>query len=212
MKPSAEFWNRIAQKYASSPVADMAAYDYTMERTKAYLNENDQVLELGCGTGTTALRLASSVKKFVATDFASEMINIANKKLKDSDITNVVFQTSAADGISEEDRQFDVVMGFNLFHLIERPEEVFARISDHLKPGGYFISKTVCKPGADAPLKFKLIKLVLPVMQWFGKAPFVNFMEIAELEALIEKSGFKIVETGNYPSAPPNRFVVAQKI
>ena len=49
-------------------------------------------------------------------------------------------------------------------------------------------------------------------MQLIGKAPYVNFMEITELEEIISSEGFKIVETGNYPASPPNRYIVARKI
>jgi len=47
-------------------------------------------------------------------------------------------------------------------------------------------------------------------MQWLGKAPYVRFMEIAELEHIISSEGFKIIETGNYP--PPSRYIVARKV
>ena len=54
--------------------------------------------------------------------------------------------------------------------------------------------------------------MILPLMQLVGKAPYVNFMSITELENRIEAAGFKILETGNYPARPPNRFIVAERI
>ena len=34
----ARFWDRAARKYAAGPVADMAGYERTLERTRAYLD------------------------------------------------------------------------------------------------------------------------------------------------------------------------------
>ena len=51
----------FAPKYAKSPIKDVPAYEYTLGRTRSYLKPTDAVLELGCGTGGTALKLADAV-------------------------------------------------------------------------------------------------------------------------------------------------------
>jgi ubiquinone/menaquinone biosynthesis C-methylase UbiE len=56
----ARFWDRIARKYAADPIADMAGYEATLQRVQGLLSTEQDVLEIGCGTGTTALRLAPS--------------------------------------------------------------------------------------------------------------------------------------------------------
>lgn len=76
----AHFWDRAARKYAADPIADMAGYERTLERTRQHLKGSDTVFEFGCGTGTTALRLAGSVERIVATDISGEMITIAREK------------------------------------------------------------------------------------------------------------------------------------
>jgi hypothetical protein len=48
----------------------METYDRTLDSTRKYLSPDHDVLEVGYGTGATALRLASSVKRIVATDIA----------------------------------------------------------------------------------------------------------------------------------------------
>ena len=48
------FWDRLAAGYAKKPVPDEEAYARTLERVRAHLTPNDRVLELGCGTGTSA--------------------------------------------------------------------------------------------------------------------------------------------------------------
>lgn len=49
--------DRIARKYSADAIADPAGY----ERTWHYLQAGDAVLEFGCGTGTSALKLAPVV-------------------------------------------------------------------------------------------------------------------------------------------------------
>ena len=59
----ARFWDKSARKYAAAPIKDMEGYDRTVDRTRQLLRDTDTVLELGCGTGTTALKLAPHVSR-----------------------------------------------------------------------------------------------------------------------------------------------------
>ena len=49
------FWDRLAKRYARMPVADQAAYETKLEKTRAFLRPDSRVLEFGCGTGSTAI-------------------------------------------------------------------------------------------------------------------------------------------------------------
>jgi len=209
MQDSALFWDKTADKYAKSPIADEAAYAYTLDRTRSYLSADDSILEVGCGTGSTALLLAGEVGKITASDISPNMIAIGREKARAQDIGNVTFVAAGLSDGALGDGPYDAVLALNLLHLLEDVPASLQRIHGLLKPGGLFISKTVCVPKAGAPFKFRLLKMVLPVMQWAGKAPYVNFMEIGELENRITSAGFKILETGTHP--PPSRYIVARK-
>ena len=210
MQDAKTFWDKAAEKYALSPIRDMAAYEYTLGRTRSYLKPDDRVLEVGCGTGSTALLLSQDVSHVTASDISDNMIAIARRKAADQNIENVSFV--ASDMFNETDVQgsYDAVLAFNLIHLVKDTEGAFRRVRDLLKPGGVFVSKTVCKPGKDAPFAYRLMLPLIPIMQWFGKAPFVQFHSVQRLEDLMIEAGFKIIETGNHPS--PSRFIVAQKM
>lgn len=210
MKASADFWDGIAEKYAASPVRDEDAYAYTLERVRAHLRAGDEVLELGCGTGTTALKLADAAARIVATDLSGEMLRIGREKAKAQGVRNVEFRTL---DVARDDsgHRFDAVMAFNLLHLVGDLETSLVRIHEQLKPGGVFISKTPCLRDRAVPLKVRAMLMALPVMQWLGKAPAVAFVSIPDLEAAVERAGFEIIETGNYPARPPSRFLVARK-
>lgn len=211
MQKPENFWDNIAEKYAESPIENMDAYNYTLDRTRSYLSANDSILEVGCGTGSTALLLSPNAAHITASDLSPAMIKIATKKAHDQGISNVSFIACDLFNSDIENGPYDAVLALNLLHLLEDAPGAIRRINSLIKPGGIFISKTVCQPGKGTPLKFRVIKAILPLMQFLGKAPYVNFMEINELEGNITSQGFKIIESGNYPAAPPNRYIVAKK-
>ncbi len=206
MHTAEQFWDSVADKYAKSPIKDMTAYEKTIERTRAHLSKDDMVLELGCGTGSTALLLAPSVRHITATDISSRMVQIAEEKVEDQGIENVEFlqSTHTGDALTEP---FDAVLAYNYLHLLENPAEEIARVQALLKPGGVFISKTVCLIG-----RYRLVRLILPLMRLFRMAPAnVSFLKPEAVDAMMKDAGFQIVETGNYPTAPVAHFVVARK-
>ena len=206
MQASDVFWNRIARKYAASPVADPAAYAHTLDRTRSYLNASDQMLEVGCGTGTTALHLADAVAHITATDISSEMTKIAKEKADAAAVKNVTFAVSDTQLRDFADSGFDVVTAFSLLHLLPDIPETLSRVHEVLRPDGLFVSKTVCLAGDNL-----LIRMAVPVLQWIGKAPYVTFLRPEQLEAKIRAAGFEIVESGEHNKRSRGHFVVARK-
>ena len=49
------FWNFIAKKYSKDKIVNMKGYEHTLKETKKYLSKEKKVLELGCGTASTAV-------------------------------------------------------------------------------------------------------------------------------------------------------------
>ena len=216
MLKTAKFWDKIAEKYSKSPIADEKSYQYTLGRTRSYLAATDHILEIGCGTGSTALLLAGDVAQITATDLSINMIKIATQKSTDQDVSNVKFEQAelfdvSLKGVANE-QAFDVVLAFSLVHLLEDTAGGLLHINSLLKPGGKFISKTVCMSDKGLPIQFKLIKFLLPILQMIGKAPFVRGMKAKDLENEIEAAGFRILEKGNYPANRPAFYIVAEKI
>ncbi|MDD7911791.1 class I SAM-dependent methyltransferase [Pseudovibrio exalbescens] len=207
MTTSAKFWDNISEKYAKAPVRQPLAYEQTLDRVRTYLEPQHEVLELGCGTGSTALTLSENVQRITATDLAEGMISIARQKAAKQGVENVEFRQCSALGEGIGEGRFDVVMAFNLFHLLPNLEHCLAASHKLLKPGGLFISKTPCLSEANP-----LFRVLVPAMRLIGKAPYVRFLGVFELEGLVKNAGFKILETGNYPVKPPSRLIVAQKL
>lgn len=205
----ARFWDRMARRYAANPIADEAGYERTVEATRSYLKSSDLAYEFGCGTGTTALKLAPSAARITATDISSEMIAIAREKATAEGCANAVFEVGTPEAASWPDASFDVAVGFNILHLIEARDPTYRAIHRLLKPGGLFISKTPCLKEMNFALR-----LVLPPMQLIGKAPYVAIFNAEELEREIASAGFEIVERARHGSRAKDAriFLVARKV
>jgi ubiquinone/menaquinone biosynthesis C-methylase UbiE len=204
----ARFWDGIARKYASDPVKDVPGYQRTVERTGHFLGSSDTVLEVGCGTGTTALALAPFVARIVGSDVSSEMVAIARERAVVLGRQNAEFTVAAAERGPGSDGSYDAVLAFNLLHLIADRPPTLARIHRLLRPGGLFISKTPCLSEMNP-----LIRAAVPVMRLVGKAPFVSFFAAPDLEADIAGAGFTIEERERHGSRRKDAriFLVARK-
>ena len=210
MTNEAQFWDKIAAKYAASPIKDEAAYQITLERTASYLQPDQEALELGCGTGNTAVKLAPYLGRLVATDLSQKMLDFGARRAQEAGVTNL--ELVQAEPMTAPEGPFDVVLAFNLFHLLGDLDANLHATAMRLRPDGLFISKTVCMQDIRSPLKRLLIRGMIPLMRLVGKAPdVVHFMSVADWQARIEAAGFEIIETGSYPVDLPNRFVVARK-
>jgi ubiquinone/menaquinone biosynthesis C-methylase UbiE len=203
------FWDRAAQKYAADPIKDMAGYEKTIARTAALLNRDDRVFEFGCGTGTTALKLAGYVETLEATDISSEMIAIAQDKASRANISNVSFRQATLESPLLEDESYDAVLGFNTLHLLRDLPGSLRHVHRILKPGGLFISKTPCLRDAS-----KLIQWFVPVATYFGKAPYVGMFTAHELRSEVVKADFDInaQEKHGSKSADFRSFIVGRKM
>jgi ubiquinone/menaquinone biosynthesis C-methylase UbiE len=203
----ARFWDRMAKGYAKSQIADMAGYERTLERTRALLKPTDAVLEFGCGTGTTAIRLAPHVQRYVATDISENMVAIGRQKAADAGVA-VTFEVATAAGMGGADASFDVALGFNILHLIDDRAGALGNIARLLKPGGLLITKTVCLKAMNP-----VFLIAVPLMRAVGLAPSVVILGAADVEREIVAAGFTIVERGYHGSKKkdPRPFFVAKK-
>ena len=211
LSKDAAFWSKISRKYATDPIRDMDGYLRTLERTKSHLKPEDNVLEIGCGTGSTALLIAPHVTHITATDLSPGMIEIANEKLVGESIGNVTFKVAEVLDHSSDDASYDAVLAHNLLHLLPELDSALEYISSLIKPGGLFISKTVCAP-EHGGFKYTLIsKVAIPVMQAIGKAPFVNFITAETLVRKMNDAGFDVIEKSDKIGMFTSRYIVARK-
>ena len=203
------FWDRIARKYAADPVADMAGYEVTLQRVQALLSVNHEVLEIGCGTGSTALRLASGTRRLMATDVSIGMIAIAREKLAVQPVAQLSFTVADADATVFGKEAYDAVLAFNLLHLVDNLDRAIAVAVHSLKPGGLFISKTPCLSEMN-PL---VSRLALPLMRAIGKAPHLLCFDGNRLQSAIAHQGLDILSVERHGTRGKDIrvFIVARK-
>lgn len=206
MAQPSRFWDRHAKGYAKRPVADEAAYQKKLRVTQDYLKPDMEVLEFGCGTGTTAIIHAPYVRHIRAIDISSRMLEIARAKAESDSIENVTFEQSSIDELNADDASYDAVMGHSILHLLENKEIAIASVYRMLKPGGVFVTSTACLGGTMLALR-----VILPVGRFLGLLPLVKFFTAEELEADLTDAGFRI----DYQWQPDTRksvFIVAKKV
>ena len=187
MNRESDFWNKRADRYSQRPVADQATYEKKLEKTREYFRPDMNVLEIGCGTGSTAIAHAPFVRHILATDFSQRMIEIARDKAQAAGIDNVTFEAVDAEGVDVADASMDAVMAHNLLHLVEDWEQVIADIHRMLKPGGAFVSSTAC----IGDMLF-LFRLIIPIGRSLRLFPLVKVFTAAELKTSLEGAGFTI--------------------
>jgi ubiquinone/menaquinone biosynthesis C-methylase UbiE len=203
------FWDRTSRKYARSPIKDVAGYERTLARVRENLRPDANVLELGCGTGTTALRLAGSVRSYLATDISGGMIAIAQDKLNATPVPGLAFRAATAEALAKDKSRFDVVLGFSYLHLVRDVPGTLRSIHALLKPGGLFISKTPCVGEMNA-----LIRLAIPAMRAIGLAPHVSAFDSVALEQLIKDGGFDVLVREEHASKGKDHrpYVVGRRV
>lgn len=205
MDRAAKFWDRIAKRYSKQPIADEAAYQKKLQVTRGYLRPDMEVLEFGCGTGSTAIVHAPYVKHILAIDISSKMLDIAQARAATNNIENVTFERATIDEFSVPDETLDAVLGLSILHLLDNKEEVIAKVYRMLKPGGVFVTSTVCIGNT-----MKIFKFVVPIGNFLGVLPLVKFFTAKDLEDCITAAGFEI-DYQWQPGKDKAVFIVARK-
>jgi 2-polyprenyl-3-methyl-5-hydroxy-6-metoxy-1,4-benzoquinol methylase len=186
----ARFWDRSASKYAASRIADLPGYEQSVARTINYLGPSYDVLEVGCGTGSSALRLATYCSSYRATDVSTEMISIARKKLAASPNARLQFSVADAEASpAEVGKQYDRVLAFNVLHLADDVDDMIAGCAAALRPGGLLISKTPCL----REMNWLIPNVAVPLARLFGKAPTVRNLGERDLLDAMQRHGLTIV-------------------
>ncbi len=108
--------------------------DYiTAEVLKSAEFAGKSVLEIGCGTGTTAISIAKAGGNVLAIDYSKEAIRIASRKKKHK---NLEFRTAQYNDVK---KRFDIIVMQEVIEHMDDPFEELKKIKNKLKRKGKII-------------------------------------------------------------------------
>ena len=190
-KSTARIWDRFAAGYSKQPIKDEEAYQKKLQVTQSYLKPTDSVVEIGCGTGGTAILHSKYVRQILCTDISSKMLEIAQQKATDAGVRNVKFQQASVDQLDLPPGSQNVVLGMSILHLLPHKEKTMRQVHSWLAPGGLFVTSTVCV-GDMGALPQLFFKMVVPVARFCGVIPNVYALTKEDLKDSFRKTGFEI--------------------
>jgi ubiquinone/menaquinone biosynthesis C-methylase UbiE len=208
MAESDEFWDKSAERYAKSPVSDEATYQRKLAETRNLLTPQMRVLEFGCGTGTTAVHHAPHVQHIDAVDISENMLEIGRRNVAVAGVGNVTFTRGTLTEFNADAGSMDAVLGLNVIHLLPDRQAVLAEVARILKPGGIFVSSTVCL--GHSYLRF--IRFLVPLGKLFGLMPDLFILTEAQMAAEVTKAGFAIERQWHHGKNGIAVFMIARKV
>jgi len=195
-----KFWDSVSKRTAKSP-----ALNTIVQKGEVYFNPDDVVLDFGCGSGDITLAIAQRVRMIYGIDTSQGMIEVANRKVKEQNCSNITFFKTDLFDEQFRNESFDIISTFNVLHYIPDKKALFGRIYELLNPNGMFISSTACLKERKSAVRFLMSGLTTLKI-----VPKMLFYKTSELEDEIEEAGFTIIEAINIAKFP-ERFIIAQK-
>lgn len=147
---SPETWDAVAPAYRDTVRKHF--YHYAEEIIRlAELKDTDHVLDVACGPGTVALRVAPRVSKVEAIDFSPGMIAEVSQSAKVEKLSNVTAQVMDASQLNFADASFDVAFCVFGFMFFPDRAKAFREMRRVLRPGGRALIAT-WGPIAERPM------------------------------------------------------------
>lgn len=195
----------MAKRYANQPLANEEAYLGKLREMKEHIDQRTRVLELGCGTGSTALLLAPYAQRYLALDYSARMVAIASEKAERAGIENLTFECASVADVEAGAATYDVVVAMSVLHLLHDWREVIAKIHTLLEPGGVFFSSTACLGDMKTPARH-----LASLRGFMGLLPRLSVFTKDEFMSALEDAGFKVFHESQ-PGEEAVVFVAAVK-
>jgi SAM-dependent methyltransferase len=107
---------------------------------KVGVTDGLQVLDLGCGDGTTAVPAAQLGADVLGVDIATNLVAAGNERAKALGLTNLRFREGDATDLEElDDEQFDLVISIFGAMFAPKPFDVAKEMVRVTKPGGRIV-------------------------------------------------------------------------
>ena len=144
-----------------------------------------EVLDLGCGDGTTALPAARLGANVLGVDIASNLVEAGNERVQSLGLTNCRFQVGDATDLHEfEDDRFDLVLSIFGAMFAPRPFDVAKELVRVTRSGGRIVM------GNWIPNDPTLVAQILKISSSYSPPPpegFISPMTWGVEESVIER-------------------------
>ena len=146
-----------------------------------------EVLDLGCGDGTTAVPAAKLGANVLGVDIASNLVEAGNARAQNLGLTNCSFKEGDASDLSElEDNSFDLVISIFGAMFAPKPFDVAKELVRVTRPGGRIVM------GNWIPNDPTLVAQILKISASYSPPPpegFVSPMTWGVEDNVIERFG-----------------------
>ncbi len=100
------------------------------------VSQNDNVLDIACGTGIVACEFAKYAKSVVGLDITKDMITQSIKSQNEKNLTNMKFDLGNVENLPYENNNFDIVFTRYSFHHFLDTQKIFDEMIRVCKPNG----------------------------------------------------------------------------
>ncbi len=135
-----EFWNKgIGQKWVKEDDSMNERFAILTKElfSRAKINENDRVLDIGCGGGITSFEASKLVGEngyVIGADISEILLNLAKRKY--SNIKNLEFKYCDVQNYDFEKKTFNKVISRFGVMFFQNSIEAFKKINDSIQDGG----------------------------------------------------------------------------
>jgi trans-aconitate methyltransferase len=147
----------------------------------------ENILDLGCGTGTLTAEIAASGAQLVGLDRSASMLEVARRKFP-----NLRFEVGDACSLPFV-REFDAVFSNAALHWIPEADRVVAGVARALRPGGRFVAEF----GGKGNVRNVVVAIETALTQLGISGEGANpwfYPSVAEYASLLEKHGLAVRE------------------
>jgi ubiquinone/menaquinone biosynthesis C-methylase UbiE len=120
------------------------------------IKKGSSVADIGAGSGYMTVRLSKRVGSngvVYANDIQQPMLDILDKRLKSSRITNVQLLLGAPDDPKLPPASIDLALLVDVYHEFSQPQAMLRGIHEALKPGGRLVLLEYKKEDPSIPIR-----------------------------------------------------------
>jgi ubiquinone/menaquinone biosynthesis C-methylase UbiE len=125
------------------------------------------LLDVPVGTGIFTCEKYGRMKdaRIMCVDYSQDMLDQAERRFKEGGLHHVKTMQGDVGALPFRDRQFDVVLSMNGFHVFPDKERAYSEVHRVLKPGGLFIACYYVR--GESRISDWLVNTVLSRKGWF---------------------------------------------